>query len=228
MASVAASAGLLVTGATVALDRPRAGTCSARVADGRGRALILDLLDDPPAHMLDEGSVVEMSVSVSPGDYKWLCIVSRGAAGSQVGLQLLDGPVFVPARSDPRAAVHLPAEVSADGPDRRGRPAAAVVTDLSRGGMKLEGAPGLQVGDLVEVTVQLSARPGTATTPVSLMGRVVTACSATCGGPAGGELPGGGLAGTGHVHVSFIGGQQKALDAVGRFVAQRLGHTGTD
>jgi hypothetical protein len=216
MASVAASAGLLVTGATVGLALPRAGTCAAQVASGHERALTLDLLDEPPARMLEEGSVVDMFVTVSAGLYKWLCIVSQAAADNHVTLQLLNGPVFVPARSDPRIVVNLPAQVCADGPDRQGRPRPAVVTDLSRGGMKLEGAPDLHVGDLIEVTLELAPSLGAPAAPVSIMGRVVTACASTVGAPPGGQ----------HVHISFIGGQQKALDAVGLFVAQRLERIG--
>jgi hypothetical protein len=73
---MAAFAGPLEPGAQVGLQLPQAGMCAAEVASCDGRALILELLDELAPGVLEEGSVLDLFMSLSWGMYKWLCIVS--------------------------------------------------------------------------------------------------------------------------------------------------------
>ena len=150
-------------------------------------------------------------MSLSWGMYKWLCIVSCQPSERKAEVQLLDAPMFIQRRLDPRVGVGLPAQVRPVRSAAVGEPHEATVADLSHGGLKLEGAKQLRAGDVVEVTTDLSATLFSSGT-VSLMCRVVMAYpSAKHIGP-----------GMTDAHICFLEGQQEAIDAVDRFVAQQL------
>jgi hypothetical protein len=212
MTAVAAIAGPLEAGVRVGLQLPQAGTCAAQVASCDGRALILELLDDVPAGDLEEGSVLDLFMSLSWGMYKWLCIVTCQPSELKAEVQLLDAPMFIQRRLDPRVGVGLPAQVRPVRSVTLGEAHQAIVADLSHGGLKLEGAKQLRAGDVIEVTMELSATSISFSAMVSLMGRVLMAYpSSTCAEP-------------GHTdaHVCFLEGQPEAIEAVDRFVAQQL------
>ncbi len=150
-------------------------------------------------------------MSLSWGMYKWLCIVSCQPSERKAEVQLLDAPMFIQRRLDPRVGVGLPAEVRPVRSAALGEAHEATVADLSHGGLKLEGTKQLRAGDVIEVTTDLSATlvPSGA---VSLMCRVVMAYpSSKHTGP-----------GRTDAHICFLEGQQQAIEAVDRFVAQQL------
>jgi PilZ domain len=208
---MAAIAGPLEPGAQVGLQLPQAGMSAAQVASCDGRAVILELLDELAPGALEEGSVVDLFMSLSWGMYKWLCIVSCQPSERKAEVQLLDAPMFIQRRLDPRVGVGLPAQVRPVRSEAVGEPHEAVVADLSHGGLKLEGAKQLRAGDVIGVTTDLSATP-VPTGMVSLMCRVVMAYpSAKHDGP-----------GRTDAHICFLEGQQEAIEAVDRFVAQQL------
>jgi PilZ domain len=211
MTSAAAIAGPLEPGAQVGLQLPQAGTCAAQVASCDGRALILELVDELPEGALEEGSVADLFMSLSWGMYKWLCIVSCQPSERKAEVQLLDAPMFIQRRLDPRVGVGLPAEVRPVRSAAIGEPHEATVADLSHGGLKLEGAKQLRAGDVIEVTTDLSATLISGG-EVSLMCRVVMAYpSAKYVGP-----------GRTDAHICFLEGQPEVIEAVDRFVAQQL------
>jgi len=76
----------------------------------------------------------------------------------------------------------------------------------------LEGAKQLRSGDIIEVTLEFSTSRAGYLGPVSLLGRVVMAYP-----NARGQDPA-----TTDAHVSFIEGQEKAIEAVDHFVTQQL------
>jgi hypothetical protein len=216
MTAAEAIAGPLEPGSEVSLQLPQAGSCAARVASCDGRALVLELVDEPPAGALEEGSVVDLFMSLSRGMYKWLCIVSCQPGDHKAEIQLLDAPMFIQRRLDPRVGVGLPARVRPVRSATIGEPHEAIVADLSHGGLKLEGAKQLRAGDVIEVAAELSATLGSNGT-VSLMCRVVMAYpSAKHPGP-----------GRTDAHICFLEGQQLAIEAVDRFVAQQLSWRGS-
>jgi hypothetical protein len=108
-----------------------------------------------------------MFIPLDMGVYKWLCIVSSHPSAKEAEVQVLDAPMFVARRPTPRVLAELPAEVRALLPQSKGPAHKAVMTDLSVGGMKLEGCQQLSTEDTIEVTVRLSGRstPTQATTP---------------------------------------------------------------
>ena len=211
MTSVAAIAGPLEPGAQVGLQLPQAGTCAAQVASCDGKALILELLEEIPDGELEEGSVADLFMSLSWGMYKWLCIVSCQPSERKAEVQLLDAPMFIQRRLDPRVGVGLPAQVRPVRSAALGEPHEAVVADLSHGGLKLEGAKQLRTGDVIEVTMELAATL-VVSPMVSLMCRVVMAYPSSA-------QPGPGKT---DAHISFLEGQPDAIEAVDRFVAQEL------
>jgi hypothetical protein len=211
MTPAGAIAGPLEPGAQVGLQLPQAETCAAHVTSCDGRALILELVDELPAGALEEGSVADLFMSLSWGMYKWLCIVSSQPSERKAEIQLLDAPMFIQRRLDPRVGVGLPAQVRPVRSAVLGEPHEAMVADLSHGGMKLEGAKQLRAGDVVEVATELSATLNS-TGMVSLMCRVVMAYPSS-------KHPGPGLT---DAHMCFLEGQQEAIEAVDRFVAQQL------
>jgi hypothetical protein len=87
-----------------------------------------------------------------------------------------------------------------------------VVADLSHGGLKLEGAKQLRAGDLIEITMGLSATLIDFVGSISVMGRVVMAYPSHHTEDLA----------TTDAHVCFLDGQQKAIAAVDHFVAQQL------
>jgi hypothetical protein len=208
-----AFAGPLEEGARVGLQVAGIGTYEAHVLERQSREVVLGLTDGL-ATAVEEGSVVDMTLPLPGGMYKWICLV-RCWRGEKAEVQLLDAPVFVQRRLDPRVGVGLAAEVRVV---REGKPGAghqAVVADLSRGGLKLTGAKQLRAGDLVEVTFELSTLAG-ADAGVTLAGRVVMAYpSPTEPGATTGP-------GSTDAHVSFTEGQDGAVAAVRSFVAQQL------
>ena len=177
-----------------------------------GRCVILELEDEMAEGALEEGSIVDMFLSLSWGMYKWLCIVDCPLANRKAEVQLLDAPMFIERRLDPRVGVGIEAEVRPVRAATRGQPHRAVVADLSHGGLKLEGAKSLRPGDVIEVTVELRATLVPIGGPVSLMGRVVMAYpSRLVSGTASTDA-----------HVCFLEGQREAVEAVDHFVAQQL------
>jgi PilZ domain len=212
LTSASAIAGPLEPGAQVGLQLPQAGTCAAQVASCDGRALILELLDELPPGELEEGSVADLFMSLSWGMYKWLCLVCSQPSERKAEIQLLDAPMFIQRRLDPRVGVGVPADIRTVRSAVLGQPHEAIVADLSHGGLKLEAAKQLRAGDVVEVTMDLSATLITFSGKISLMGRVVMAYPSTRSDEAGST----------DAHVCFVEGQHKAIEAVDRFVAQQL------
>ncbi|MGH9105967.1 MAG: PilZ domain-containing protein [Acidimicrobiales bacterium] len=212
MTSQAAIAGPLEAGARVGLQLPRAGTCAAQVLSCDGRQLILELNDDLAPGSLEEGSVVDMFLSLSWGMYKWICILSCSPGERKAEVELLDAPMFIQRRLDPRVGVGLPAEVCTLRSASKGPSHPAMVADLSHGGLKLTGARPLRAGDVIEVTMELSATLVSFEAMITVMGRVVMAYPS----------PGGDRPGSTDAHVCFVEDQPEAIAAVDRFVAQQL------
>jgi hypothetical protein len=177
-----------------------------------GRTVVLELKEEIPEGGLEDGSVVDMFLSLSWGMYKWLCIVSRYPGDHRVEVQLLDAPMFIQRRLDPRVGVGLAAQVRPVRSASVGQPHEAIVADLSHGGLKLEGAKSLRAGDVIEVTMELSATLISFVGMISVMGRVVMAYPSNHGDEPGST----------DAHVCFLEGQQKAIEAVDQFVAQQL------
>jgi PilZ domain len=211
-ALVLRTVGPLSAGSRVSLQLTPGASFAAQVTSGDGRTVSLELLEVPPDGSLETGSVVEMFIPLDMGVYKWLCIVSANPSRNAAEVQVLDAPMFVPRRPNPRVPAELPAEVRALLPQSKGPAHKAVMTDLSIGGMKLEGCQHLSAEDTIEVTVRLTARSITTDETISIMGRVVVAY------PSHRSPDGGGT----DAHVSFIDGQQEPLDAVERFVTEQL------
>jgi hypothetical protein len=187
------------------------GVVAAHVTSSDGKTVVLELLDAPGEGAPEAGAVVEMFIQLAMGVYKWLCLVSC-SAGNKVEVQLLDSPKFVMHRLEPRVVAELPAEVRSLLPDSKGLPHDAVVTDLSSGGLKLEGAQHLRADETIEVTVQLFAASTPSEGTISIMGRVVTAYPSTHSNEPGST----------DAHVSFIDGQQEAMELIDRFIADQL------
>lgn len=212
MTAVAAIAGPLEAGARVGLQLPQAGTCAAQVASCDGKALMLELLDEVPAGNLEEGTVLDLFMSLSWGMYKWLCIVTHQPSERKAEVQLLDAPMFIQRRLDPRVGVGLPAQVRPVRSVTLGEAHQAIVADLSHGGLKLEGAKQLRGGDVIEVSMELSATSVSFSATASLMGRVLMAYPSSKSAEPG----------LTDAHVCFLEGQLEAIEAVDRFVAQQL------
>jgi hypothetical protein len=207
-----AIAGPLGPGVKVGLQLPGCGTRAGKVASSDGRELVLEMDDELPEGALEEGSVVDLCMPLSWGMYKWLCLVSCHSGEKEAEVELLDAPMFIQRRLDPRVGVGLPAEVRLLRGAKRGEPHEALVADLSHGGLKLERARQLRTGDVVEVKLDLSATLISFTGPVTVSGRVVMAYPS-----AGGADPT-----TTDAHVKFLEGQPEAIEAIDRFVAQQL------
>jgi hypothetical protein len=204
--------GPLSPGSRVTLGVADTGPVAAHVASSDGKTFVLELLDAPGEGALEAGAVVEMFIQLAMGVYKWLGLVSCSPADKKVEVQLLDSPRFVMQRLEPRVVAELPAEVRSLLPDSKGLPHHAVVTDLSSGGLKLEGAQHLRADETIEVTVQLFAAPSGSEGTISIMGRVVTAYPSTHSNEPGST----------DAHVSFIDGQQEAMEVIDRFIAEQL------
>jgi len=212
MTAVAAIAGPLEAGTRVGIELPRAGACAAQVAACDGKTLMLELLEELPAGSLEEGSVIDLTMSLSWGMYKWLCLVCSQPSERKAEIQLLDAPMFIQRRLDPRVGAGVPADIRTVRSAVLGQPHEAIVADLSHGGLKLEAAKQLRAGDVIEVSMDLSATLITFSGAISLMGRVVMAYPSTRSEEAGST----------DAHVCFLEGQLKAIEAVDRFVAQQL------
>jgi hypothetical protein len=212
MTFLAAIAGPLEEGARIGLQLPRNGTCAAQVVSCDGRNLILELAEDLEPGALEEGAVVDIFLALSWGMYKWICLVSCWPGERKAEVQLLDAPMFVQRRLDPRVGVGVAADVRAVRGGRAGKAHRAVVADLSHGGLKLAGARQLRSGDIVEVTMDLSATLLPCEGSITLTGRVVMAYPS----------PNSDEPGQTDAHVCFVEGQQKAIASVDRFVAQQL------
>ncbi len=211
-ALVPRAVGPLSAGSQVSLQLTPGASFAAQVTSGDGRAVSLELLEVPPEGSLETGSVVEMFIPLDMGVYKWLCIVSSNPSPNTAEVQVLDAPMFVPRRPNPRVLAELPADVRALLPQSKGPVHKAVLTDLSIGGMKLEGCQHLSVEDTIEMTVRLAATSAATEEAISIMGRVVMAY------PSNRSKDGGST----DAHVSFIDGQQEAVEVVHRFVNEQL------
>ncbi len=208
----AAVAGPLDVGSRVGIALPLAGTLTARAQRLDGRTVVLDVDQEVPEGSLEAGSIVDMVLGLSWGLYKWLCMVSGVPEDRTVELQLLDAPMFIQRRLDPRVGVGLAAQVRPVRSDSSGQPFEAIVADLSHGGLKLEGARPLRAGDVIEVSMELSATLVSFVGTITLRGRVVMAYpSNRSDDPAITDA-----------HVCFLDGQQEVVEAVDRFVAQQL------
>ncbi|HET9060165.1 MAG TPA: PilZ domain-containing protein [Acidimicrobiales bacterium] len=208
----AAIAGPLEAGSRVGLQMPAGGTCKGTVLCCDGRNLILEFDEEIAEGSLEEGSVLDLFLSLSWGMYKWICIVSCEPGERKAEVQLLDAPMFIQRRLDPRVGVGISATVRPMRSDDVGQPYQAVVADLSHGGLKLEGARQLRAGDAVKVTMELSATLVSLVGEISLLGRVVMAYPSRHCNDYGAV----------DAHVSFFDGQEKAIEAVDHFVAQQL------
>ena len=202
---------LLEPGTRVRLELTPANTCEVQVASCTGGSLSLDLLEPAPPGFLGEGSVLVMFSTLSWGVYEWLCVVGSSSE-TKAGVQLLDGPRFTPRRSDPRTDVDLPADVCLLSGGAKGPPHQAVVTDLSSGGLKLEGDSRLMIDDAIEVSFELPAEGHTSTVLISVLGIVVRVYQDDDDGRPGATK----------VHVQFIGGQLEAVEALESFRARQL------
>jgi PilZ domain len=185
-------------------------TCEALVASSANGSLTVELLHQPPPGVLGEGSVLEMFSPLSWGTYEWLCVVSS-SSDVTAEIRLLGSPTFIPRRSDVRTAVDLPADVRLFSDGALGRPHSFVVTDLSGGGLKLEGRLLLLTGDCIEVTMELPAEGRPSTVLVKVLGRVVRVSRESHEGEADGM----------QAHIQFIGGQVEALESLNQFRAQQ-------
>lgn len=208
---VTAIAGPLEAGAKVGFQTPAGGTRAAVVSCCDGRNMVLELVEELPPGVIEEGSVIDLFPSLSWGMYKWICIVTTMPCENKAEVQLLDAPMFIQRRLDPRVGVGLPCQLRTVRSGVKGPVNNAVVADLSHGGLKLEGARQLRAGDLVEVALELSATLISFSGPLSLAGRVVLAYPSPQGEP-----------GATDAHVSFQEGQNQEIEAVDRFVAQQL------
>ena len=153
MTAVAAIAGPLEAGTRVGIELPQAGARAAQVAACDGKTLMLELLEELPTGTLEEGSVIDLTMSLSWGMYKWLCLVCSQPSERKAEIQLLDAPMFIQRRLDPRVGVGVPADIRTVRSAVLGQPHEAIVADLSHGGLKLEAAKQLRAGDVIEVTI---------------------------------------------------------------------------
>ncbi len=206
MTSLAVMAGPLHAGVRVGAQLGQGGTRAAEVTSCDEQATTIRVLDGAPIGALEEGTIIDLLMPRSVGLYKWLCIVTAPPVGDRIEIQLLDGPMFIQRRLDPRVGANLPAEVRHVRSAKRSIPYHALVADFSHGVLKLDGARPLRQGDTVEVTMQL------ADTKMALLGRVVLSYPS----PRLGEP------GSTDAHVAFLEGQGRGIEAVDRFVAEQL------
>ncbi len=206
MTSVTVMAGPLQPGVRVGLQLDQGETRPAQVTACDQRTMTLELLDGMPAGPVEEGAIIDLVMPRSVGMYKWLCIVPYAPEGTGLSVQILDGPLFIQRRIDPRVGANLPVAVRHVRSSHRGLPYEASVADLSHGGLKLEGVKPLRMGDTVEVAMDLCG------IKVALLGRVVMAYPS----------PGLGEPGATDAHVAFHEGQRRGIEAVDRFVAEQL------
>ena len=54
--------------------------------------------------------MVDLIMSLSWGMYKWLCLVCSQPSERKAEIQLLDAPMFIQRRLDPRVGVGVPAQ----------------------------------------------------------------------------------------------------------------------
>jgi hypothetical protein len=211
--TIFAIAGPLAHGVRVKLQlpgQPRAALLPAQVLSCAATTVVVELDQAPPA--TEEGVVADLFMPLSWGIYKWLCLASCHPGEHKVELELLDAPVFVQRRLDPRVGVAFPAQVRALRGGRRTAPHDALVTDISRGGLKLSRASMLRTGDRVEVSIQHPGAHNAFSSVVCLLARVVMAYpSPRSTGP-----------GLTDAHLCFLDGQPDALAAIARLVAQQL------
>ncbi len=152
-------AGPLENGMRVSLELPEAGTCVAVVSETAQTSLTLDLLDDLPDGELEPGSTLDLFMPRPEGIYHWLCSLSSLPLGQRARARAVGlangGPTPCSAQ---RVDAALEAKVRRTRSERRSPAHDMTVADLSHGGMKLEGAFQLGIGDTVEVTVDLGTQ----------------------------------------------------------------------
>lgn len=191
----------LQPGVRVSLELPEAGTCVGRVTGTERNQVSLELLDEVADGELPEGLTLDMFVPRPDGIYHWLCTLSSPPQGHRASLELLGGPTFVQRRVGHRVESSLQARVRRVSSGRRGRAQAAVVVNVSRGGLKLQGPFRASTGDTVEVSIELDKR-------LAVLGRAVMAYPVSEGNWA--------------THVSFLPGQRDALEALDSYIGNRL------
>jgi hypothetical protein len=185
----------------VSLELPEAGTCVGMVTGTQHNMISLELLDEVPDGELEGGLTLDMFMPRPQGIYHWMCTLSAAPEGRRALVELLGEPTFVQRRVGQRVESSAQAQVRRLRSGRRGPAHPAMVVNLSRGGMKLQGPFQASTGDTVEVSVELDQR-------VALLGRAVMTYPLA--------------EGTWATHVSFLPGQRAALDALDEYIASRL------
>lgn len=191
----------LQPGTRVSLELPEAGSCVAVVTRAETRLVGLELLDDVPEGELPSGLTLDMFMPRPQGVYHWTCTISSPPLGQTAELELLGEPTFVQRRLGQRMDSSAQASVRRLHSGRKTKAQPVVVVNVSRGGLKLQGAFQASTGDTVEVSVDLDQK-------VALLGRTVMAYPLA--------------EGTWATHVSFLPGQRDALEALDAYMARRL------
>ncbi len=195
----------LAVGARVSLELPEAGTCVAEVARLEGPRVVLSLLDEAPPGQLAQQAALDLFLPRPEGVYRWACTVASEPQAGRVELLVAGSALFIQRRMGLRVGTGLEAEVRREHSARRGRPYPARVTDVSRGGLRMETAANVSVGDTLEVAMDLEG------SPLRVTGRVVMA------------RPGPRPDSQRLVHLSFLADQLEAKERIARFVGAHLG-----
>lgn len=194
----------LQLGMRVSLELPEAGTCVAVVTRTERHVVGLDLLDDLPEGDLPSRLTLDLFVPRPEGMYHWLCTLAAPPLNQKAELELIGKPTFVQRRLTQRMDSSAQALVRRLRSGRKSKAQPAVVVNVSRGGMKLQGPFQASTGDTVEVSVELDQK-------VALLARTVMAYPLEDGAWA--------------THVSFLPGQREALEALDGYIARRLRET---
>jgi hypothetical protein len=195
----------LQPGTRVSLELPEAGTCVGVITSADDQVVALELLDEVKDNELPGGLTLDMFMPRPQGVYHWLCTVAAPPLGQKAELELLGKPTFVQRRLGQRMESSAQAQVRRVRSGRKTKAQPALVVNVSRGGMKLQGPLQASTGDTVEVSVDLGRH-------VTLLGRTVMAYPLE--------------AGTWTTHVSFLPGQRDALEALDNYIAERLRERG--
>ena len=191
----------LQLGMRVSLELPEAGTCVAVVTRTERHVVGLELLDDIPDGDLPSGLTLDLFVPRPQGMYHWLCTLTSPPLDQKAELELIGKPTFVQRRLTQRMDSSAQALVRRLRSGRKSKAQPAVVVNVSRGGMKLQGPFQASTGDTVEVSVDLDQK-------VALLARTVMTYPLEDGAWA--------------THVSFLPGQREALEALDEYIARRL------
>ena len=145
-----------------------------------------------------------MFIPLDMGVYRWLCIVSSNPSANVAEVQVLDAPCSSLAGLTRGCSPNCQPMSGALLPQSKG-PAHKAVTDRSfHRRHEARGMPAPKAEDTIEVTVRLAARPTDNDETISIMGRVVMAYPSNHSKDRDSS----------DAHVSFIDGQQEALEVV--------------